>query len=167
MDQLALRKNNPKAELSRELELGVIHQESVMNGYLTILDELQLSVSGFVEEVNKTDNKRLIHVGEIVFSNFSKLKGIEESYSKLNSLLYSISLASHRRGETLLELIPRLKHFEQKSIEYEQRLFPDRFIHKDYKDEEFIIEKQSANKGAEASKKSKPNHAVNDSSSDD
>lgn len=135
-----------------------------MNGLLTILDELQLSVSGFVEEVNKTDNKRLIHAGEIVFNNFTKLKGIEESYSKLSSLLYSISLASHRRGETLIDLIPRLKYYEQKCIELEHKLYPDRFVNANFNGEDFIIENNAQNKASDHNRK-KNNHAMNDSDS--
>lgn len=145
LDQISLRKNHPKAELSKELELGVLHQESVMNNYLTIIDELQLSVSSFVEEINNSDNKRLIHAGEQIFNNFSKLRGLEEAYSKLNNLLYAISLSNHRRGETILELIPRLKQMEVKATEYEMKLFPERFLNGQVVDEEnFILENQTS-----------------------
>lgn len=142
LDQLSMRKNHPKAELSKELELGVLHQESVMNGFLSTIDELQLSVSAFVEEINNSDNKRLIHAGEQIFNNFSKLKGLEDAYSKLNNLLYAISLSNHRRGETILELIPRLKHFEQKANEYELKLFPERFLNRKAEDDNFVLETQ-------------------------
>ena len=143
LDQLSLRKNHPKAELSKELELSVLHQESVMNGFLATVDELQLSVSSFVEEINNSDNKRLIHAGEQIFNNFSKLRGLEEAYSKLNNLLYAIALSNHKRGETILELVPRLKQAEQRATEFEMKIYPERFLNKRGEDDTYIIESQT------------------------
>jgi len=119
--QLLLRVNNTTVPLSKELEMTVLRQETVMNGHLRVLDELHLSTSSLMEEIKIVDDKKLITLGEIVLNSVAKLKEFESSYVKSNSLLYSLCLSNKKRGDAILQLVPRLKALEGKLAEYEKK----------------------------------------------
>lgn len=117
-----MRKNGAKVELGKELECTVLRQETIVNGYLKVIDELQLNVASLMDEVRSFSEKRLLNVAENVFNSTIKLKSFEETYSKTNTLLFSLCYSNKRRGDALVELIGRLKFLESKIGTLEEQL---------------------------------------------
>lgn len=120
---MALRMKTSKVELSRELELSVLRQESIMNGYLQALDDLQLSCAGATEELKAVDNPRLQTFGEVLFQAVAKLRDFEENYAKTNSLLHALCLSNKKRGDALLEMLQKLRAAEDR-VEALEELLP-------------------------------------------
>lgn len=124
-EQLAVRAENTKVELSKELDMSVARQELVMNNYLKIVDEIHLACSSLQEEmIFVENNKRIKPISDRLFENVSKLKDFEDSYTKTNRLIYALSLSNKKRGDTLLQFVERLKFQEKKIEQYEKELGP-------------------------------------------
>ncbi len=123
---MALRMKTSKVELTRELELTVLRQESIMNGYLQALDDLQLSCAGLTEELKSVQNPRLQTFGEVLFQSVLKLKDFEENYTKTNSLLHALCLSNKKRGDTLLEMVQKLRTQEDRIEQLEEHLPNDK-----------------------------------------
>ena len=119
---MALRMKTTKVELSKELELTVMRQESIMNSYLQSIDDLQISCAGLTEELKAVDNPRLQTFGEVLFQSVLKLKDFEENYMKTNSLLHALCLSNKKRGDTLLDMVQKLRTYENKIETLEEQL---------------------------------------------
>ena len=119
---MALRMKTTKVELSKELELTVMRQESIMNSYLQTIDDLQISCAGLTEELKAVDNPRLQTFGEVLFQSVLKLKDFEENYMKTNSLLHALCLSNKKRGDTLLDMVQKLRTYENKIETLEEQL---------------------------------------------
>ena len=97
-----------------------------MDEHLKVIDQIHLQSAALMEELSQSENKRALNLGEIVFNNVAKLADFEETYMKLNHLLYSLCLSNQRRGEAVIDLISRLKLQDAKIEEYERELLPER-----------------------------------------
>ena len=117
---IRMKNSNAKIELSKELELTVLRQENIMNGYLEVIDDLHLSCAAMVEELKHTENARMQTYGDIIFQSVIKLKDFEETYMKTNSLIYALCYSNKKRGDTVLDLIQKLRSHEEKEERLEE-----------------------------------------------